>query len=488
MKLSINATLLILAAVSLPAAAQTVDMQSAAPQLPGVSGAPVGTSTGGNPSSAQNPFFGGVPTGQVQPGELPLSLDDAINRGLKYNLGLLLTREATRDARGARWRALSGLLPNVTAGVSEASQQLNLAALGFPGLPGVPQIVGPFSVFDVRGYVSQTVFDLHALERTREESNKTRAAEYTYRNARDLVVLVCANLYLQSVADSSRVQSAEAQVKTAQALYDRAVDLRQAGVVAGIDVLRAQVELQAQQQRLIYYRNEFAKRKLSLAQAIGLPIDQEFKLTDTIPYTPMPPITYAQALDRAYLSRGDFQAAKAQVAAAEASRKAARGDALPSLHFDGNYGDIGNTPGASHGTFTVAATLRIPIFQGGRVRGEMLQADARLAQRRAELEDLKARVAYEVRTAMLDLKSSGDRAQVAKSARDLAHEQLQQAQDRFSAGVVSSIEVVQAQDALASADENYISSLYAFNVAKASLARSIGIAEKSYRHFIGGQQ
>ncbi len=487
MKLPIQATLVLLAAVSLPAGAQMMDSGATAPQVPGVTSAPITASAGTFRPGAQDLFLGGVPTGQVLPGEMPLSLDEAISRGLKYNLGVLLTREGTRDARGARWKALSSLLPNVTAGTSEVVQQINLAAFGFPPFPGIPQIVGPFSVFDVRGYVSQTIFDLHALERTHEESNKTKAAEYTYQNARDLVVLVSANLYLESVADASRVEAADAQTKTAQALYDRAVDLRKAGVVAGIDVLRAQVELQAQQQRLIYFQNEFAKRKLTLARAIGLAVGQEFKLTDAIPYSPMPPVAFDQALDRAYASRADFQAAKAQVQAAEAAKKAALGHALPSLQFNGDYGDIGNAPGRSHGTFTVAATLKIPLFQGGRVHGEMLQADAQLSERRAELEDLRARIAYEVRTALLDLKSSSDRTKVARSARGLAHEQLQQAQDRFAAGVVSSIEVVQAQDALATADENYISSLYAFNVSKAALARALGVAEKSYREFIGGQ-
>jgi outer membrane protein TolC len=365
---------------------------------------------------------------------------------------------------------------------------VNLAAFGFGGLPGFPQIVGPFSVFDTRAYLSQTILDFHALGKMRQDSALTRAANYSYQDARDIVVLVCANLYLQSVADASRVQAAEVQVKTAQALYDRADDMHKAGVVPSIDVLRAQVELEAQQQRLIYYRNEFEKQKLTLARAIGLPVGHEFSLTDSIPFAPMPPLSLDQAVERAYASRADYQAAQEQLRAAEAARRAARGDALPSLHFASDYGDIGNAPGQSHGTFTVTATLKIPLFQGGKVHGEMLQADAMVAQRQAELEDMRARIAYEIRTAFMDLKSSGDRVKVAQSARGLAHDELQQAQDRFSAGVVSSIEVVQAQDALATADENYISSLYTYNVAKASLARSLGIAEKSYQQFIGGGQ
>jgi outer membrane protein TolC len=488
MRLKLITALILLAVAVMPADAQSMTSASGAPQAPGVAGSPVPSSSGTAASAGQNPYLGGVPTGKLQPGTIPLSITDAIDRGLKYNLGVLLAGEGTRDARGERWKALSRLLPNVSAGAAESSQQVNLAAYGFSGFPGMPTIVGPFSVFDTRAYLSQTILDFNALGRTREQTEKARAAEYTYQNARDVVVLVCANLYLQSVADASRVKAAETQVKTAQALYDRAADLKKAGVVPGIDVLRAQVELQAQQQRLIYYRNEFAKQKLSLARAIGLPIGQEFKLTDTIPYAAMPLIPLEKAMDQAFTTRSDYRAAQAQVKAAEAAKRAARGDGLPSLHFDSNYGDIGNAPGRSHGTFSVAATLRIPIFEGGRVHGEVMQADARLKQRRAELEDLRARIAYEVQSALLDLKSSGDRVQVAKSAQQLATEELQQAQDRFSAGVVSSIEVVQAQDALATADENYISSLYTYNVAKASLARALGISEKAYKQFIGGEQ
>jgi outer membrane protein TolC len=484
MKHSIIAVLVIIASFSLIAGAQT--SAPGEPALPGISGMPVPSST--SAPAGQNIFLGGVPTGEVQPGVMPLALMDAINRGLKYNLGVLVAQEGRRAARGERWKALSDLLPHVTTGTSEVREQVNLAAFGFGGLPGFPQIVGPFSVFDTRAYLSQTILDFHALGKMRQDSALTRAANYSYQDARDIVVLVCANLYLQSVADASRVQAAEVQVRTAQALYDRAADMHNAGVVPSIDVLRAQVELEAQQQRLIYYRNEFEKQKLTLARAIGLPVGQEFSLTDSIPFAPMPPLSLDQAVERAYASRADYQAAQEQLRAAEAARRAARGDALPSLHFASDYGDIGNAPGQSHGTFTVTATLKIPLFQGGKVHGEMLQADAMVAQRQAELEDMRARIAYEIRTAFMDLKSSGDRVKVAQSARGLAHDELQQAQDRFSAGVVSSIEVVQAQDALATADENYISSLYTYNVAKASLARSLGIAEKSYQQFIGGGQ
>jgi len=439
-------------------------------------------------AAGQNPFLGGAPPGPAQPGVMPLSLTDAIQRGLKYNLGILMSGQATQQARGARIHALSRLLPQISAGASETSEQINLKALGFPNFPGVPPIIGPFGVFDVRGYLDQPILDLKDLHQARAESDNVKAARYTYQNARDLVVLVAANLYLESVAGASRVDAARAEVETSQAVYDRAVDLKKAGMVPGIDVLRSQVELQAERQRLIYLENQFQTEKLNLARAIGLPMAQVFRLTDKVPYAPPPPITLDQALARALSTRADYKSLEAQVHAAESLKKAARSEGLPTVNFHADYGDIGPTPGNSHGTYTVAANLKIPLFQGGKVRGDVMQANALLQQRESELKDLQSNIQYQVRTAFLDLKSSDDQVSVARNTQGLAHEQLKQAQDRFAAGVVNSLEVVQAQEAVATADENYISSLYRYNVAKASLARALGVAEESFKQMTGGSK
>lgn len=454
----------------------------------GGTGTGEGTSASAQQAAPQSPFFGSAPPGPAQPGVLPLSLNDAVNRALKYNLGILLSDQVTEQARGARIHALSKLLPQVSAGASETSEQINLKALGFPNFPGVPPIIGPFGVFDVRGYLDQPILDLENLHKEKAESDNVKAARYTYQNARDLVVLVSANLYLEAIAGSSRVSAAKAEVDTAQAVYDRAADMKKAGMVPSIDVLRSQVELQAQQQRLIYLQNQFQTEKLDLARAIGLPMAQEFRLTDQIPYTPPPLITLGQALTRALATRADYKSLEAQVRAAESLKKAARSEALPSLKFHADYGDIGPSPGNSHGTYTVAASVKVPLFQGGKVRGDVMQADAVLRQRESELKDLQSKIEYQVRTAMLDLKSSENQVHVARSTQDLAQQQLAQARDRFAAGVVNSLEVVQAQEAVATADENYISSLYRYNVAKASLARALGLAEEAFKQMTGGSK
>lgn len=455
--------------------------------LPQVQTGPSATSLS-SAAGQQNPFLGSVPSGPPTPGVLQLSLAEAIQRGLRYNLGLLIASDQAEAARGARWQALSNLLPNITTRISETAEQVNLAALGLkPSLfPGLKPIVGPFAVFDARAFLTAPVLDFHALERTRQESHNLEAATWSYRNARELVVLVAGGSYLQVLAAAARRDAAQAQFNTAQKLYNQAVDLKRAGVIAGIDVLRAQVEMQAQQQRLVAVSNDFDKQKLQLARVIGLPVAQQFVLTDTVPFQPAPEITFDQALETAYKNRADYRTALNLEHAAQSAKRAAEAERLPVLDVNSDYGDIGARPGNSHGTFTAAAGLRIPVFQGGKVRGDVLQADALLKQRRSELEDLRSRIEFDVRSAFLDLKSTADLVQVAQSTMSLAQEQLQQAQDRFAAGVANNIDVVQAQESLASANENYISSLNTFNLAKLSLARALGVAETAAQQYLGG--
>jgi len=440
-----------------------------------------------NPAGNQNPLLGGIPSGKPTTGALPLSLSDALKRALVYNLGVTLSGQATQAARAARMLALSQLLPQVSTGVRESVQQVNLEALGFSGFPGIPTVIGPFNVFDVRAYASQSVLDFPALNRWRAQRENVRAAELSELDTRELVVFVSGNLYLQAVASSSRIDATRAQVATAQALYNLAVDQKAAGVVPGIEVLRAQVELQAEQQRLILAENQFATDKLTLARAIGLPLGQEFTLADGMAYSPPPVVSQDDAIQRAYRDRADYQSAQARVRGAESERKAAQTERLPALDFTGDYGIIGKRPWDSHGTFTAAASLRIPIFQGGSIRAQVQEADAVLRQQEAQLEDLRGRIYYDVQNAFLDLKAAADRVQVAQSALQLAHEQVAQSEDRFRAGVSSNIEVVQAQQALATANENYISSLYAHSSAKLSLAKAMGVRADSYEQFLRGK-
>jgi outer membrane protein TolC len=429
---------------------------------------------------------GGVPTGEATPDEVALSLTDAVQRGLRYNLGSILSGAAVRAAEGAKEGALADLLPQLRTAVLESRQKINLAAYGFSA-PGFPQIVGPFNLFDARAYIHQSILDLKALNKSRAASDALEAARQDEHGARDLVVLVCGQLYLQAVAGESRIAAARAQLDTAEALLAVARDRKTSGLGAGIEVLRAEVQMQSQRQRLIVAEQEAAKEKLAVARAIGLPLGQRFRLADPMPFAPAPPMGAEEAVSRAWRDRPDLKAAQARVEAAEKLRKAAQGEGLPSLAVSGDYGAIGNDVSGSRATFTVGAVLQVPVFEGGRVQGRLREAEARVQQERARLEDLRARIYYEVQTVFLDLKAAGDRVRVAEGALALAREQVQQARDRFASGVADNVEVVQAQEALAAAAENHIASLYAHNVAKFSLALALGGAETSYAELLKGR-
>jgi outer membrane protein TolC len=432
-------------------------------------------------------FLRGVPANEPVGPPFALSLGDAVKRGLEHNLGVLLEEQEMRSAESARWRHLSGLLPDVHAILRDSQQKVNLAAFGFTGFPGVPPIIGPFNVFDVRLGVSQPIFDWSAVQQAHEGTATVRAAEHAYQDARNLVVLVVANLYLQTLAAESRIEAAQAQLKAAESLYQLAADQKASGLVAGIDVLRADVERKAAQQRGIVAENDRARARLQLARAIGLPAAQEFTLPDRMTYTPVAALDVTAAMALALGKREDVLRAQSRVDAATAAVQSARADRLPSVHLQADYGQIGATVGTAAPTYSVSANVHVPIFDKGRTLALVHEREAELAERKAELADLQNGVSYDVQLALRDVSAAAEQVEVAKSGADLAAQALAQAQDRFRAGVASNIEVVQAQQAEAAARESHIASLYAHNVAKAALARAIGLGEQDFAGFLGGQ-
>lgn len=437
--------------------------------------------------STANPFSGSVPA-RAAPGRMSLSLQDAINLGLKHNLGLLLSNADTRIARGLRWEQLSALLPHVTAGPYIAMSKANINEAGLPtNLLHISPAVGPFSYFDARAGLTQTLLDWKSINATRAAGQSVKSADFTLLDAHDLVVLAVGGVYFQAIADEARIQTDEAQVQSAQALFDQATDQVKAGTAADIDALRSKVELQTRQQQLIQARNDLAIQKIAVTRVIGLAPGQDFELTDKSPYQPIENMSVDEALRRAYSSRSDYRAAMNDVRAAELSRRAAEAGYLPSLSFDADYGTGGAHPSDATRVYDVRGTLSIPIFTGNSVHADVEQADARLQQRRERLDNLRAQVEADVRIALLNLESSAEQVVVARSNIDLADQTLAQSRDRFTAGVTDTVEVVQSQEAVASAHEQFISSLYNYNFAKISLIRALGIGEQGVKEYFQGK-
>ena len=421
----------------------------------------------------QNLYQGSVPEGTASPIPLSLTLDDAIRRGLKSNLGLLESEQASQTARAERIQALSVLLPQVTGRLAETDEQVNLKTVGLNVPPNqfvtIPTIVGPFSYTEAQANVSAKIFDWNARSNLKSARANEEAARLSVLGSHDLVVQAVANAYLQVIADASRVEAVKAQVDTNQAVYQRTVDQKTAGVAAGIDVLRSEVQLKTEQQVLVAVRNQLEKDKLALGRIIGLPPAQVFELADSAPFSQITDITQEEALRLALAQRPDYQSSKKLVEGAQQTLAAARAEWYPTVDLNGFYGDSGPTFNSSHGVFTVTGALNFNIFNGGRIRADIEKARAALKQRSDELADQGAQIDVQVRNAFLDLQSASDQVAVARDNLVLANQTLDQARDRFSAGVTDTIEVVQAQGSVALANDNLISALYAHNLAKVEL-------------------
>jgi len=440
------------------------------------------TSTSGIDQS----FRGSLVEGKATDALLPLSLNDAIQRGLRNNLGLVLQTANVKGSAGQRLVELQELLPKITGTASITVQQVDLAAFGLK-FPGISPVVGPFQVEDFRAYLTYSALNLQSLQTYLAAKHNFESSKLTAQDARELVVLTVGNQYLICVADAARVKAVQAELDSAKLSYQQAQDAHEAGTSPRLDVLRAQVDYQSEQQSLIAANNSLEKDKLSLARVIGLPLDQRFDLTDTAPFqaldTPDPQAAFEQALKQ----RKDLAAAVETTKAAEAQKKSAKDEVLPTAKITGNFGDLGTTVSHSHGTYTAVGEVDVPVFQVVKNKGDAAVADAQLDQAKAKQSDAVQQVNADVRDAILDIQTAAKLVEAAKSNVDLAREALLEAQERFKVGVADSLPVTQALATDRQAEDQYIRALYQHNVAKLSLARALGVASTNYKDYLGGK-
>jgi outer membrane protein TolC len=435
--------------------------------------------------STTSSFQGSVPQGEANDQTIDLTLDDAIQRGLKANLGVILSGQQTAEARAERLSSLQSLLPSVDANVKESVMQVDLAAEGLR-IKGFPTIVGPFGYTDLRAYLSWSLVDVKSLRGYLAAKHNFAASQLTAEDARQMVILTAGNAYLLVLADESRVTSVQAQVATAKISLDQAVQSHQAGTAPLLDELRARVDYQTLQQQEIVAQNTLDKDRLALARTIGLPLAQKYNLADKAPYAAFDQVDLDAALKQAHVNRKDLQAMVEQTKAAVEQRKAATAERYPKLAVNADYGDIGVNVRHSHGTVDASAGVSVPVFEEFALRGEAEQAQSQLDTKKAQLSDMNAQLEADVRDALLDIQSAQRQVEVAQSSVELSKEALSEAQQRYAAGVSDNLAVSQAEQSVAQADEQLVDSVYRDNIAKLSLARSLGAAE-NYKSYLGGK-
>ncbi len=437
-----------------------------------------------NPSIAiSGPYSGSMRSTVAMPFTGKLSLADALKRALSYNLGGVGLQHMLGQAEAQARAARSALLPNVSSALSETVEQVDLVALGlrisspFPGVR-IPSVAGPFNYINLQANLSQEVANLTSINNYRSARAVARASQYSLQDAHDLITLAVGGAYLQVLAAEARLNAAQVQLDTANAVFHQSTEQHQEGVLGKLNVDQNQVRTLTQQQQIITLRNDLAKQKINLARLAGLPPNPAYELTDNFPFSPAPIASVEDAVAQAEQQRADLKAAESQVEAAAKALSAARAERLPSLAISGDYQVIGTNPSESHGAFSATGTLSIPLWQGGRTGSDIAQARAVLAQRQAELEDTRGQIEAEVREVYLDLESAAGQVDVARKNLQVAEETLEMTRARMEAGVINTLEVVQAQQTVSSAQLDLIDSVFAHNLAKLNLARALGHASE----------
>ena len=436
------------------------------------------------------------PVEQATPGALPLSLDDAIGRGLKHNLQVLLATQSEQSVRGQVLGVYFALLPNMRATAYSNALELNLAAMGFKPsslaafgfAPGTVKEIVKVDTTSAQFSADQVLFNLTDFYLYQAAKKASNVVAMNTLNVRGGVVDAVGTEYLAALADQAQIANARALVSVDEEVLRQATLAHDAGVGANLDVLRARVQLQSEQQALVRAQNTFAKDKIALNRLIGLPAEQELTLTDAVPYAELAEMPLDQARALAYERRKDLLALTAQLEVAQRAQKAVKFERLPSLSFNSDYGVLGVTQGNYHGVFTAQGTLKIPIFEEGRFRGESQVAAAQQISLQRQIDSLKVTIDAQIRASRMDVESSAALVKVARSNVDLAAQALADTRDRFRAGVADNLPVVEAQAALAAAQSRLVATEFQFNQAKLTLARNTGVVESQYNQYLGRQR
>jgi outer membrane protein len=413
---------------------------------------------------------------------LRLTLDQAVSLALKQNttaqIAILTAAQSVQDRDVAR----AALLPQANLGIVENWQRVNILAQ-FGGqriFPGFPEHLGPYPVFSTGPSFNGPLLDLTLWRRYQAAGNRAKASKADSLSTREQVILLVVSQYIGTLRNIADVEASQSRVDLAKALFNQAGDLQKEGVGTGIDTLRANVELQNENQRLIEAQANRETSLFGLSRLLNLDPRQKIELGDSLNFFETPQPDVEASIEEGLSARQEWKSLEEQIRAAEHDKKAASESRLPSVSYSGNWIQLGTDPSVVIPTYAYTGSVNMPLFTGGRIHAQIVRADLDIQKLQQQQEDLRNQIALDVKTALINLDSARNEVQVANLGVQLSNQEVDQARDRFKAGVANNIEVIQAQDSLARANDNQIAALYRFNQARADLARAVGKMEKTY--------
>ncbi len=414
------------------------------------------------------------------PGILKLSMAEAVQTALRQNPQVQIGNIHLALSMQDRAIAASDLMPHAGARISESAVRGNSEALIGQKLPYFPKQMGPFQVFEAGGGVSSPVFDLTLWRKWQAAGHTVQGAGAQERGIREQITLLVVSQYLGCLRSKAALKASESRMELAEALYKQASDLQENGVGTGLDTLRANVQLQAEKQRRIFIETQLKTGLLGLARLLNLDSSRTIELTSDAFLESAAPAGTKLSLDEALTTRPEMEALKQKEAAVQSMRRAADDSRLPSIHASAAWAYQGLSLPSSIPVYEYRLTLNLPIFTGGRIRAERAKADLELKKTAQEKQEMRNQITLQVRVAEAEIEAAKNEVEVARLAVSLAKEEVAQARDRFQAGVANNLEVINAQNELARANENEINSLYRLSQARADLARATGQMEDLY--------
>jgi len=349
-----------------------------------------------------------------------------------------------------------------------------------PGAP-VPYVVGPYNWGEIGVEARATLFDLSLWKRWRAARAGETAAQAQVRATREGITALTVGQYLRALRASESMKASQSRVELAQALEKLAEDQQTHGIGTKLDTLRAQVQLQNERQRLIQAQTQLKTSLLGLAKILDLEPGTPVELADQLASPELPQFSFQEAYKAGLEGRPELTGLDAREKVALNLKDAASDLHLPSVVLSGNYMSTGVSPREPWvPVYQLSLGVKVPLFTGGLIASRISKAKVELGKIQEERREIKSQVGLEVQVAQAELDAARSEVEVTNQTVAFSGEALQQARHRFEAGVSNNIELINAQDELARANDNQINALYRLNQARADLARAMGQMESHY--------
>lgn len=411
-----------------------------------------------------------------------LTLSQAITIALANNSILREAQSRLDQASGRSAQARSALLPHLELNARQSYQTINLIGLGID-IPTVPQgKTDPFASMDARLLLRQDLLNIANWQAWKSSGSTQKSFRVLVDNARELVVLDVVSVYLQALRAKASRDTLTEQRKLANDLYNLTEDRVKQGISAPLESNRALQQVNSLQQQQQQAEQSYVAAKLSLANALQQQITSDFDVDDTAAaYGAESATNRETAIQAALASRPDYRALEANVRAAELQVKSVKAYRLPTVSTSFSDGQSGETPVHNMNTYTLRGEINVPIFTGGRIRGQIDEAQGVLRESQASLDQLRSQIETEVLTAIAGVDWALKQVETSVANVTLSRQEVELARQRFTSGITDNTEVVNAQDRVSRADDARVQALYTLGLARANLARATGAAEKTYR-------